>query len=422
MKFNCIVVHYSEIALKGKNRSYFEKLLMNNCKTKLSSLAINSFQDMSQIVIESSTPEKAIPILEKIPGITYFSLAVKIPLTQEDMEKTIVSLLKQQYSTHLLMGGRSGICCAQEPLDMCKEEESCHQSINRWFLTNKKFETFKISTKRRKKESEFSSSKLNNELGQLVVDKFKKKAQMKNPDVDIKVELADKFAYISLEDIKGVGGFPTDQRQKVVALLSGGFDSPVAAFSLMKRGCEVILVHFQNKNTLTKAVQNKVEQIATQLSNFQIKTKLFIVPFEDIQKEIIKDVPANLRMLIYRRIMLKISSIIANKHKALFLVTGDSVSQVASQTLDNLRAVYEESPLPIFTPLIGMDKQEIIDLAKQIGTDELSALPYGDCCSYFVPEHPNLRASAEKLIEIESKLKIDLDKAEKDSQCLILLQ
>ncbi|MDP7324448.1 MAG: tRNA uracil 4-sulfurtransferase ThiI [Candidatus Woesearchaeota archaeon] len=374
MKPNCIIIHYAEIALKGKNRSYFEKLLIKNCEKKLGSLATNIFQDMSHIVVETKETEKASDILKKIPGIAYFSPAVKCKLDLEELKKQSIAMLK-----------------------------------------NKKFSTFKISAKRRKKESPFDSMELNNKLGQEVVDKLKKKAKMESPDMDLKVEIANHFAYLSLEDIKGVGGFPTDPRQKVVTLLSGGFDSPVAAYMMMKRGCEVLLVHFQNKNTLTKSVQDKIERLATQLSKFQIKTKLFIVHFEDIQKEIIKKVKAEQRMLIYRKVMLKIAAEIANQHKARFLVTGDSISQVASQTLDNLQAVYAESPLQVLTPLIGFDKQEIINLADKIGTGEISKEPYGDCCSYFVPQHPELRAKSADLKAAEENLSYDIRSTIKNS-------
>ena len=176
---------------------------------------------------------------------------------------------------------------------------------------------------------------------------------------------------------------PINPKQKVVVLLSGGFDSPVAAYMMMKRGCEVILVHCHNQNIASYSVRDKIERLAQCLSDFQPKTSLFMVPFEKIQKEIIINANSRIRMLVYRRFMLRIASRIATINKARFLVVGDSMSQVASQTIENLEATYIGSEKPILTPLIGMDKQEIIDIAAHIGTYETSKQPYGDCCSYF---------------------------------------
>jgi len=195
---------------------------------------------------------------------------------------------------------------------------------------------------------------------------------------------------------------------KAVALLSGGIDSPVAAYLMIKQECEVILVHFQNENLMKGAVEDKIQQLATRLATFQKEIKLYIVPFGDLQKEIIMRVPAAQRMLIYRRFMLRIASKIADQEGAEFLITGDSLSQVASQTLENLTAVYPAASKTILTPLIGMDKREITDISRGIGTYEISILPYGDCCSAFVPKHPELR-SKERYLE-RSEHAIDTDK------------
>jgi len=213
--------------------------------------------------------------------------------------------------------------------------------------------------------------------------------------------------------VPGVGGLPTDQRQKVVCMLSGGFDSPVAAYMMMKRGCEVIFVHFNNKNQESCSVKNKIIDLAKQLSKYQIKTKLYIIPFERLQKEIIMNVHSEQRMLIYRRFMLKISSAIAKIEKARFLVVGDSLSQVASQTLDNLEATYSGIDTNIFTPLIGLHKKEIMAISREIGTHDISEQPYGDCCSYFLPKHPELHANKGLILENEERF--DTDASVKDA-------
>jgi thiamine biosynthesis protein ThiI len=190
-------------------------------------------------------------------------------------------------------------------------------------------------------------------------------------------------------------------------LVSGGIDSPVASFLMMKRGMKAEFIHFQNKSQLTKAVENKVEQLIEQLSKYQNGGKLYIVPFDNIQKEIIKNVKAELRMLIYRRLMFMISEKIANKEKIKALVTGDSLAQVASQTLPNMEAVYAATGKLILTPLVGMNKNEIVGLAKKIGTYDISILPYGDCCSYFVAEHPETNAKIDVLTDAEKNIDKD---------------
>ena len=373
-----IIVHYGELALKGKNRSHFERLLRKNIQNKIPDAHVK--KDMGHVNVDTKiSQKKATEILTKIPGVEYFSFSEKAELNIESINKTALAIAKKIHK--------------KTPL-----------------------KTFKITTKRRYKDTELDTPTINNKLGFHIGDKLNIPAQMKDPDLNIKVEVVKDAAFISTEDIRGVGGFPVDPEQKVVALLSGGFDSPVAAFKLMKRGCEVILVHFQNKNTLTKAVQDKVEQLAKQLSNFQPKTQLYIVHFEDIQKDIIKDVKADYRMLIYRCIMLQIAEGIAQKHKARFLVTGDALSQVASQTINNLESVYSTVEMRIFTPLIGFDKNEIMNIAKKIGTFDISNLPYGDCCSYFVPEHPKLRARKDQIDDILKKVKIDVVKVIKEAK------
>ena len=366
---NVIVIHYDEIGLKGKNRGKFEKLLIDNIKTKLGKLMEFYSRESGCIVIKPSQNvdfSKIKDVLLRVPGIAYFSFAKQADLNIDNIKKDAIE-----------------------------------------FLKSKEYETFKIDTKRYDKNYKINSLELNALLGELVVNIYGKKVRMKNPDVNLRVEISDKNAYLSCENIKGVGGLPTNQKQKVIALISGGFDSPVAAYLIMKRGCEVVFVHFQNKNQMSYSVEDKIVKLTSHLSKYQIKTKLYIIPFENIQKEIIKKVNSTLRMLVYRRFMIMISSKIAYLNKARFLVVGDSLSQVASQTLENLEATYHNSEKHILSPLIGMDKKDIVDISRQIGTYDISSLPYGDCCSYFLPKHPVLNSRAFILDNIESKFNIN---------------
>ena len=276
------------------------------------------------------------------------------------------------------------------------------------------FDSFKINARRHDKSIPMRSMDVNREVGAAVAVAYPDaKVQMVNPDLEITIGLQKNAAHLSTGKIPGVGGLPTDPRQKAVALLSGGLDSPVAAYMMMKRGCEVIFAHYQNTNQMTNAVEDKIIQLARQLSKYQVKTRLLIIPFEGIQKEMIRHVKANLRMLVYRRCMLRMSSTLAQQEHANFLIVGDSFSQVASQTHQNLAATYADCDTHILSPLIGMDKKEITEISRTIGTFDISALPYGDCCSYFLPKHPELRAHLGTLRRCESSM--DLTELEADA-------
>ena len=363
--FDCVVVHYDEIGLKGSNRREFENRLLRNIKRKLGPLFGSSRRETGMIVIfpvEDADSSLVEDVLSKVPGIAYFSFARKASRDISLLSKEVVAFVK----------------------------------------LNKDFETFRIYARRHDKDYPMKSPEINSVLGQAVVEVFHKKAKMKNADLIVKVEVSFRDVYISASDIRSVGGLPTDQRQKVVSLLSGGFDSPVASYMMMKRGCEVILVHFQNQGQMSCSVEDKIIRIAKVLSKYQIRTKLYIVPFEMLQKQIIMNARAEIRMLVYRRFMLKISSKIAGLNHAKFLVVGDSLSQVASQTFENLASTYGSSDMHVLSPLIGMNKTEIIDLSKSIGTFDISKLPYGDCCSYFLPKHPVLKSEKKELDDIES--------------------
>ncbi len=365
LETDCIVVHYDELSMKGKNRKSFENRLIKNIKTKLLPLEVNPQRDFGLIAFDRpqgwEAQEKS-HTLEKIPGIAYFSFARKVPLDIELIKTTVTDS-----------------------------------------LVRRSFETFKIDTRRHDKRYHINSMEMNALIGDTVRIATGKKAKMVSPDLRVKIEITDKYAYISFEDIRGVGGLPVNPKQKVLAMLSGGIDSPVAAFMLMKRGCTVGLVHFHNQNQMSQSVENKIIQLSEWLAQYQMDTELHIVPFEKIQKEIIMKVHSTMRMLAYRRFMIKISAGIAERTGARFLIVGDSLSQVASQTLENLQATYYDTQIPILSPLIGLNKNEITALAKEIGTYEISIQPYGDCCTFFVPKHPVLRSTARELQEIESR-------------------
>lgn len=343
---------------------------MANVRRKLGD-GVASFQresgQLTLAIRERVDPDMVEGVLSRTPGIAYFSPAVRVEAVIEAMSVAAVELA--------------------ESLE---------------------FETFKIASKRRDKALPFRSADVNNALGAAVLEAGEgRRARMKEPDLTIKVEMQKDHAYISARNVPGVGGLPTNPTQKVTVLLSGGLDSPVAAYLMMKRGCEAVLVHFQNRNQMSRSVEDKVVQLAEQLSRFQRRTRLYVVPFDGLQQEIIKHVPSGLRMLVYRRVMIRLAGVVSKRHKARFLVTGDCLSQVASQTYENLQATYVDSPPHVFSPLIGLDKKEITEISRRIGTFDISALPYGDCCSFFLPKHPELRARADELRKCEAEFDIE---------------
>ncbi len=354
-----IVVHYSEIAIKGKNREFFERLLVKNIRKATKSRVKRKF---GRIEVEHS--EIAERRLQKIPGIRYFGVGFRVKPDMEEIKAAILAALPES------------------------------------------FESFKIEASRSDKNFPLTSLEINRELGRFVVEKLGKRVDLSNPDVTVWVELCSREAYIYTKRIDGVGGLPVGSAGRVVSLISGGIDSPVAAFMAMKRGCEVVAVHFFNRTLHSPQVRKKIRMLAERLAEFQGEIRLYMVPFQDVQIEIIKDVPPKLRMIVYRRSMMRMANMIAEKEGAKAIVTGDSLSQVASQTLDNINVVYAASKLAVLPPLIGLDKEEIIAIAKKIGTYDISVLPYEDCCSFMVARHPETRA---KLSEVE-KYETFLDK------------
>ncbi len=350
-----IVIHYSEIGTKGKNRVFFEKKLIENIRNKIKIHGV--LKDYGQFILAvEDFSEETKQQLMKTPGIANFLVSEKAEHELEDIKKKVLEILKKN-----------------------------------------KFSTFKIETARHHKQFFLNSMEVNQQMGEIVVKELGKKVKLKDPEVIVYVEICNKHAFIGTEKYAGLGGLPVGSAGKAVVLVSGGIDSPVAAYLMIRRGCEIVAVHFQNDTLAKEGVRDKVQQLCKKFAEYQSRVKLYIVPFGDLQREIIEKCPGEMRMLSYRYFMFKIAEEIALEEDALALVTGDNLSQVASQTLENLHALYGNVDALVLSPLIGFTKEEIITLAKKIETYEISILPYGDCCSYFVAEHPELRATREKL-------------------------
>lgn len=349
--FNSTIIHYSEIGLKGANRPLFEEKLILNIKEKT---GFKPRKEYGRLVIDSAKTKG----LNEIPGIAYFALAFKTKLDIKEICK----------STELIAG---------------------------------RIKSIRVSAKRSNKLFKIKSPEINRIVSDYLINKgFNADI---NGEEEVIIEIGEKNAYIYKDKIKGVGGLPVSVSGKIIGLISGGIDSPVAAYKMIRRGCKVVLVHFyHNKEGISK-----IKSLAKKLSSFQGPTRLYLIPFENIQRKIITIIPAKYRMITYRRLMIKISEQIMIKEKAKGFVTGDNVGQVASQTLDNIRVIYSATNEPILNPLSGLDKQDIINEAKSIGTYELSIQPYKDCCSFLVAAHPETRARIDEIEKLESNLKLE---------------
>lgn len=357
------IVHYGEIGVKGKNREFFERKLVENIRRFAKAKRRFGY-------IEVEYREEVEEKLKKVPGIRYFGVGFRTELDIEEIKSAALRVLPE------------------------------------------KFESFRISASRRNKNFPMNSMELNRIVGSFVVEKTGKKVKLENPDVTIWIEIGNE-ALVYSQRFEGIGGLPVGVAGKVVSLISGGIDSPVASFLAMKRGCEVVAVHFFNKTLHSPEVRKKIVTLAKKLSEYQGELKLYMVPFEDVQMEIIRIVPPKLRMVVYRRSMMRMANFIAEKEKAKAIVTGDNISQVASQTLDNLNVIYSASRLAVLAPLLGFDKEEIISLARKIGTYEISILPYEDCCSLMIAKHPETRARKEIVEEFEEFEELEKNAVEK---------
>lgn len=390
-----IIIHYDEITLKGGNRPFFERVLVNNIKEFLKELKYKSiYKEGGKIIIEINSEDKQTlvylqdlkEILRNIPGISNFYFAVSEEKDINKINKKTVELLRNYLEAE-----------NKKILRQAQDDRS------------NKIKTFKIEARRADKKFALKSSEINAGVGGYVLENTNLKVDVHNPDLEVIIDVGDKNCFIYFEKNIGIGGLPVGTTGNLISLISGGIDSPVAGFMMMKRGAKIIFVHFKNRTISGDVGDDKIKKLVKRLSNFQGRSKLYIIPFEEFQKEIIAKIPAKNRMLVYRRVMFKIAEIIAKKEKAKGFVTGDSLSQVASQTLENINVIYNAANYPVFSPLIGMNKQEIINLAVKIRTYETSILPHQDCCSFLIAKHPETKGDLKEIIKQEENLNIDID-------------
>ena len=299
------------------------------------------------------------------------------------------------------------------------EVESDYQAISEAAMkvvAQSKFETFAVRARRGEKEFPMTSEEVNRELGAKIVETTGKKVKLKGSDLTVFIEILNKRSFVSGEKTPGPGGLPVGSAGRVACLLSGGIDSPVAAYRLMKRGCIPFFVHFHSSPFTSRASVEKVLDLAEHLCVGQAAAKIALVGFGELQKKLIQKIPDEYRVLFYRRFMLRIATELAKEHKCEALVTGEALSQVASQTLSNLATIETVTDLPVLRPLVGMDKQEIVNEAEKIGTFKTACEPHDDCCSFLVPRHPVTKTNLKQVERIEARLDVEglLDMARSD--------
>ncbi len=363
-----VIVHYNEIGLKGRNRGFFERRLVRNLEAVAGDKArIETLN--GRIVLHTTQAE---PDDELLDGIARtFGVAVFAPCAIVDAEIAPM------------------IDAAVALLEPCE------------------FESFAVAARRATKELSITSRQINVELGAAVQAAFGTAVDLGRPDVTVHVEVVRTRAYVYVDRRAGPGGLPVGVSGKVVSLLSGGIDSPVATYRILKRGAKAILCHFHSAPFTDRSSIRKSTELAGMVASWQGDTRMYVVPLGEAQQQIVVAARPDLRVVLYRRLMVRVAAEIARREGAKALVTGDSLGQVASQTLDNIACIDDVMEMPLLRPLIGDDKQEIVEQAKRIGTYETSILPYADCCSLFVPRSPATRATVASCRTAEASLDMD---------------
>ncbi|MDE2059042.1 MAG: tRNA 4-thiouridine(8) synthase ThiI [candidate division NC10 bacterium] len=365
-----VLIHYHEIALKGKNRSFFLKQLEANLLAATRDLDCGPLRRPAGRLFlelrEESSWEVLRQRLSRVFGIANFAPAFTMAPNLE--------LLAQRI-----------------------EEEVCNRS----------FRSFRVAARRAFKTFPQTSQEINEMIGARVQRIHGADVDLTNPDLTIYIELLPAEAFVYFEKLLGPGGLPVGTGGTLACLLSGGIDSPVAAHRMMKRGCRIVFVHFHSQPFADRTSQEKAIELVRLLTRYQFTSRLYLVPFGEIQQEVVARVTGRLRVLVYRRLMLRIAEQIAQKEGAQALVTGESLGQVSSQTVENIATIEQASTLPILRPLIGMDKDEITQQAQQIGSYDVSVIPDQDCCSMFTPRQAATHTTHHEIEFAERPLDLD---------------
>ncbi|PGL69124.1 tRNA uracil 4-sulfurtransferase ThiI [Bacillus sp. AFS055030] len=368
MNVEYILIRYGEMTTKGKNRGRFTSILRENVRNRLKAfekIKITATRDRMYIKLNGEDHEKVAANLKEVFGIHTFSFARKVDTELEAMK------------------------------------EGALEAINE---LGDSVKTFKVNVQRSYKQFPLNTPQLNRELGGYILQNTEHlTVDVHNPDVAVRVEVRDDATYITCGEEFGAGGYPVGVGGKVMLLLSGGIDSPVAAYMLLKRGVSIEAIHFESPPFTSDRAKQKVIDLASKLTRYCKRVTLHVIPFTEIQKAIHKEMPASYTMTIMRRVMLKIAEQVSVDRKALALATGESLGQVASQTLESMHTINEVTNYPVLRPLLAMDKLEIMDIAKKIDTYDISIRPYEDCCTIFTPANPTTKPKRDKVARYESR-------------------
>ena len=364
------VVHYQELALKGRNRPWFVQRLARNLRDATADLGVQDVRVlMGRLEVVMGLRTDAGELEERLRrtfGVANFARAGR---TRPDID---------ELATHILQA-----------------------------IGAREVSSFRVSARRADKRFPLTSPQIEREVGGRIKQATGWKVDLSKPELRVQVEFVTNEAFYFFGKQRGPGGLPTGASGRVVCLLSGGIDSPVAAWRMMRRGCRVYFVHFHAYPLVSQTSQEKARELARVLTTWQLRSRLFLVPFGDLQKAVIVSVPGPLRVVIYRRFMVRIAERLARKLAAPALVTGEAVGQVASQTLDNIAVIDEVAGLPILRPLISMDKDDIAAEAQRLGTFDTSIIRDEDCCTLFTPRHPATRARRIDVARAEALLDLD---------------
>lgn len=368
MNYDRILIRYGEISTKGRNRSKFVDKLRKSVRIALipfPKIKIEASRDRMYVLLNGENGIEIIKKLKNIFGIQSFSPAIKVERDVDALKQASLEMIQSLY--------REGL-------------------------------TFKVTAKRSDKAFELDTNQINDTVGGYLLSRISGlTVNVKNPDINLRVEVRKEAIYLSCETIKGAGGLPLGSSGKAMLMLSGGIDSPVAGYMAMKRGLEIEGVHFFSPPFTSERAKEKVIDLTRRLAEItNVSINLHIVPFTDVQQAIREQVPENYTMTSTRRMMLRITDEIRKKHEGLAIVTGESLGQVASQTLESMYAINEVTNTPILRPLISMDKTDIIKIAEEIDTFEISNRPFEDCCTIFVPASPKTKPKREKINQYES--------------------
>jgi thiamine biosynthesis protein ThiI len=364
-----VAVHYAEIGLKGRNRPFFERLLRENLARALAPLGpVQVIPLYGRLLLElpDDVPFEAVAQrIGRVFGVAFFARASVTEPTLPAIEAAVDA-----------------------------------------FVDSRAFQSFGVRTRRVDKSLPWRSSELNRELGARIQRRSGARVDLTRPELWVELHLLARRAILLHERIAGPGGLPVRSAGRMVSLISGGIDSPIASYLMLKRGAELVYAHFHSAPYTSAASQAKVRDLVALLGRWQGPAALYLVPFGDAQRQLVSDAPAPPRIVLYRRLMLRVAQVLAEREGARALVTGESLGQVSSQTLGNLDTINRAATLPVLRPLIGMDKSEIVELARRVGSFEISIEPDEDCCSYLLPRSPATWTRPDLIEKLESGLDI----------------